>query len=749
MQFRLQLAHKLTGAFGILLLCALLLGGMAFYALSNLSASMEARTSLDEVLALGQDAQAAAFDWLAHREELSMSEQSNETKKNSLTHYRMLTIQLSKSIEEIHSKEGSQVDMQALATYETAFAKFDHAFAEFQQDFNSGTDMVKGLRESSIGILGKAQSLEKAVARKIKKVVKKLEIIKQQATQQGALSPRDSQELLRITDEMQRLTAQRKVAALLLNKPLGFQEMAKDFILYKDEASGRGLIVDMEKLLGIDADATMGQSLPQLAPMFPSGREAKVFKKITALTEAYLEAFKGYFAMNQRMNKAMKRMIFARIELRELGASIRKNGVESYSQLQSDATSQMWGLSLLVTLASLLLIFISMQYVVWPIRRIVRQIASIGSLIANGEQDKFPRIEQKGSDELAELAQSFNTLMDVIEVNNREIAKATAQAEEETRIARSALDSLQETQVKAALARREGTLNAVSALERIVDSLVISSDALSEQIDGVTHKAEELQQRTTESATSLAEMGSTVNEVAQSSSNAAQSAEEVMSTAKSGAMVVNDARKSIFGVRTQTDNLKDSLEGLNARATDISQIMSVINDIADQTNLLALNAAIEAARAGDAGRGFAVVADEVRKLAEKTMQATQDVEKSITAIQVSAKENVQVMDNADGAVVESTQLAEKAEEALQNIVGFAENSNFQVHNIAAAVEEQSAATEQISDATGYINEAAHSMAETLAQSNQSTIHLKQLTNDLEGLILSLKEESDSSSHSQA
>ena len=740
MQFRLQLAHKLTGAFGTLLLCALLLGGMAFYALSNLSASMEARTSLDEVLALGQDAQAAAFDWLAHREELTMTVESGDTKMNPLVHYQVLTGRLEKRIKGIRAVENPLIDLTALSSYEIAFAKFDRAFAAFQQDFNSGTEMVKGLRESSIGILGKAQSLQKAVTRKRKKVINRLHRLEKQAAQRGGLSVQESQELLKITEEMQALTAQNKVAALLLNKPLGFQEMAKDFILYKDDASGRGLIVDMEKLLGIDKDASMGQSLPQLAPMFPSGREAKVFKKITELTEAYLDAFKGYFAMNQKMHKAMQEMVLAKTELRDLGTSIRERGVKNYLALQADATSRMLGVVLFVTFVSVILLYMNIRFVVVPIKRMVGQIASIGELIAGGAKDELPRIEQKGQDELAELAQSFNAMMDVIEINNREIAKATAHAEEEARAARSALDSLQETQAEAALARREGTLNAVGSLERIVESLVVSSDALSDQIAGVTEKAEELQQRTTESATSLTEMSSTVHEVARSSSNAAQSAEEVMSTAQSGALVVDGAMKAIFGVRTQTDNLKESLEGLNERATDISQIMSVINDIADQTNLLALNAAIEAARAGDAGRGFAVVADEVRKLAEKTMQATQDVGQSIKAIQMSARENVQGMVSADSAVSESTQLAEKAEEALQKIVGFAENSSSQVHNIAAAVEEQSASTEQIGDVTEHINVAAHSMAKTLIQSNEATLHLKQLAGDLEGLIISLKGE---------
>ena len=295
------------------------------------------------------------------------------------------------------------------------------------------------------------------------------------------------------------------------------------------------------------------------------------------------------------------------------------------------------------------------------------------------------------------------------------------------------------TQQKKIEAQNEKIAQAAAAANTVSDQVASASEELSAQIEQSSRGSEEQRNRTGEAATAMEEMNATVMEVAKSASTAAELADKAKAKAQEGEKLVEEVVSTINQVNTKAEELKADMTELGKQAEGIGQIMNVIADIADQTNLLALNAAIEAARAGDAGRGFAVVADEVRKLAEKTMNATNEVETYIKAVQSSARKNVQGTEATTKAIMASTETAGKSGAALHEIVDMVEKTADQVRSIATASEEQSSASEEISHTTEDINRIAGETAEAMTQSAQAVSDLARLAQELKTIINNMQD----------
>lgn len=165
--------------------------------------------------------------------------------------------------------------------------------------------------------------------------------------------------------------------------------------------------------------------------------------------------------------------------------------------------------------------------------------------------------------------------------------------------------------------------NAASAqLDSTLALVKRNSDSIGRRVDQIADAYADLTQRTTEQAADVENTGRTLTEIAtavRASAKATAQASEAVLSAKI------EAEQS-DGVITNTVGAMNEIVG---STHEISQIMTVIDEIAFQTNLLALNAGIEAARAGDAGRGFAVVATEVRALAQHTADRAKDIHKLV------------------------------------------------------------------------------------------------------------------------
>ena len=177
---------------------------------------------------------------------------------------------------------------------------------------------------------------------------------------------------------------------------------------------------------------------------------------------------------------------------------------------------------------------------------------------------------------------------------------------------------------------------------------------------------------------------------------------------------------------------------LGESSQEIGDIVELINDISEQTNILALNAAIQAAMAGEAGRGFAVVADEVQRLAERSGDATKQIEALVKGIQSDTKEAVSSMESSTAGVVKGAQLAQNAGESLEQIEDVSKHLAELITNISDSAKQQASAANNISDTMNVIQEITTQTSAGTNETAASIGNLAELANELRRSVAGFK-----------
>ena len=173
-------------------------------------------------------------------------------------------------------------------------------------------------------------------------------------------------------------------------------------------------------------------------------------------------------------------------------------------------------------------------------------------------------------------------------------------------------------------------------------------------------------------------------------------------------------------------NAIGAMSRIEQASNEISQIISVIDEIAFQTNLLALNAGVEAARAGEAGKGFAVVAQEVRELAQRAASAAKDIKGLIT--------------KSGDEVSVGVKYVQATGDALSDIESRVLRIDEHIHSIATAAREQSTGLQEVSTAVNQMDQVTQHNAAMVEETSAVTHKLKGEADGLAGLVARFRTE---------
>ncbi|HHH38846.1 MAG TPA: chemotaxis protein [Sedimenticola sp.] len=274
---------------------------------------------------------------------------------------------------------------------------------------------------------------------------------------------------------------------------------------------------------------------------------------------------------------------------------------------------------------------------------------------------------------------------------------------------RSLVTTINETSVQVSTSAQESRATAMHLAE--------ASGHQAEQISSVTH--------------SIKEMTNAIDQMSAEATSSAEIAQRSVEIAAKGADTVRRTIQGMDTIREQIQETSKRIKRLGESSQEIGDIVELIDDIADQTNILALNAAMQAAMAGEAGRGFAVVADEVQRLAERSSNATKQIEALVKTIQADTKEAVTSMEATTTEVVAGAKLAEDAGEALKEIENVSESIAVRISEVASSAQRQSAGAESIDDTMSVIQEITTQTADGTSQTAASIGNLADLADELQ------------------
>jgi methyl-accepting chemotaxis protein len=329
--------------------------------------------------------------------------------------------------------------------------------------------------------------------------------------------------------------------------------------------------------------------------------------------------------------------------------------------------------------------------------------------VAQGDGDLTRRLDEEGTDEVAELASAFNAFSDSLRQIIRGLGEVSTVLTESAdglgssthRMTHSAGEIRNHSsvthRVMEALKGRVGVIAHQSReASGEVEQVASTTQALSSSASQVVAGSESISRQVDDLAAAMEELSTSFKEVASRSAETAQ---------------VGQASQD------RVDAVVEQMGRLERASKAIGKVVDLITGVADQTNLLALNASIEAAGAGAAGRGFAVVANEVKVLAKRTGDATQEIRRQVEEMQSTTQKTLEMVQDVGvyaGEVGRLTAaIAAASEEQTATLNELAKSINegaSSVRVIKSSIATISGGVDQLAASSNHLAEGSQQMA---------------------------------------
>jgi methyl-accepting chemotaxis protein len=318
----------------------------------------------------------------------------------------------------------------------------------------------------------------------------------------------------------------------------------------------------------------------------------------------------------------------------------------------------------------------------------VLDFTTFAARVADG--DLTATVGANGSPELAQLADSLNTMVSGLAEISREIQAGVRE------IGGSSAEIL-------------------SAVSRHTESAGEQSAAISQ------------------TSATVNELQAAADDTAQRARQVAQQASDSVAVSDEGTEAVGAIADAMEEIRARVDGIAREILTLSERTQQIGAITATVNDLADQSNLLALNASIEAARAGEHGRGFAVVAEQVRRLSEQSKAATAQVEGILTDVRDATAAAVAASEQGTKVVDDGLSLTGRAGEGIRSLADTIREASAAAEQIAASAHQQSVGMDQIAEAMTNIDDGTAQFLDGAQQSQRVAGDLNALSGKLAAL----------------